>query len=536
MRSALRVRRSLCLLVVGAVSLAACSGGRDGSGASTTRQSGTIVDGGTLRLALGRPVQPDPAKANLGSPADMVVLDLLYDGLTQLDGRGVPAPALATAWTPNEALTTWVFKLDPAATFASGRPVTSADVVASLERVAKGGDTSLAALRLESVTGFRAFVDGTAEHLAGLTAPDAATVQLALDTPLSVLPAILASPVFGIVDVGSLDGATARGGSLAKLDLAGAWEVTSAKGARLRLERRSRRAGHLDGVELRSYGDSGRAYDAFDRGDADWALVPVERYRQAVKAHGKAAFAPFHAELFFGMRVASPNLANVDFRRAIVAAIDRDAIVREVYPDVAAPLATVVPAGVVGRGGDPCGDCGYDPARAKTLLQTAFPAGQIPTVAIDFDQSPAQAQMAEMMAKDLAAVGIPTQERPKPLDEYKQFVVSGGQELFSFGWIGGYSSPDAYLAPLFGSAANDNLAGYASANVDAALAAARATSSPEVAAASWADVERQVLADAVVVPIAQFRTQAVVGSRVRGLRHRVDASVDWSAVWVTDGR
>ena len=45
-------------------------------------------------------------------------------------------------------------------------------------------------------------------------------------------------------------------------------------------------------------------------------------------------------------------------------------------------------------------------------------------------------------------------------------MVSGEQELFSFGWIGAYGSPDAYLAPLFGSAANDNLTNYQSRLVD----------------------------------------------------------------------
>ena len=46
-----------------------------------------------------------------------------------------------------------------------------------------------------------------------------------------------------------------------------------------------------------------------------------------------------------------------------------------------------------------------------------------------------------MVADDLEAVGIPTELRPLPLEEYEAFVVSGDQELFSFGWIGAYRSP-----------------------------------------------------------------------------------------------
>ena len=302
------------------------------------------------------------------------------------------------------------------------------------------------------------------------------------------------------------------------------------------LTRREGAPGHLDGVTLRSYDTADAAYDGFDHGEVDWALVPADRFDDAIDDYGDDHFAPFHAELFFGMRVSSPALANVDLRKAIAAAIDRDAIVQAVYPDLADPLATVVPAGVPGHDPERCADCGYDPDRAKALVTGAFPDGAVPTVHIDFDESTAQNAMARLIAADLDAVGIPTALRPQPLEDYKRFVVSGGQELFSFGWIGGYASPDAYLAPLFGSAASDNLTGYGVAGVDAALATARRHASDSTAATDhWAAVEAQVLAEAVVVPIAQFRTQAVLADRVRAFQHAVDGSVDWSAVWVTDG-
>lgn len=519
--------------------LAACSGGdSDEPARSTTtvaRATGKPVDGGVLRLGLAGDLRPDPATASLGSPSDLLVLDLLHDGLTRLDDDGVAQPAVAASWTPDAALTTWTFTLDPKASFASGRKLTSADVIASLERVAKGGDASLAALRLEAITGFRAFVDGQAGHMAGLTAPDASTVQVQLDTPLAVLPVILASPVFGVVDVASLDEATSPTGDLGDLDLGGSWELDSAEDGTVDLTRRDGADGHLDGVELRTYDDADEAYDAFDDGKVDWALVPADRYGDALDDHGDDAFTPFHAELFFGLRVASPNLAATGMRQAIAAAIDPAAIVRAVYADLAEPLSTVVPEGVPGRADDPCPTCGHDVARARSLVAATFPGGQVPTVAIDYDQSRAQEAMAKIVAADLQEAGIPTQLRPKPLAEYKAFVVSGAQELFSFGWIGGYGSPDAYLAPLFGSAANDNLTGFGAPAVDLELAAARAATDPAVARQHWLAVESLVLSEAVVVPIAQFRTQAVVGERVGGFSAAVDGTVDWAQVWVADG-
>lgn len=530
--------RTAGALLLAVALVASCTGDDGAEPTSTTRAADEVVEGGTLRLGLAGPVEPDPALANLGSPEDLMVLDLLHDGLTRLDRDGEPRAALAHEWTSDDARTSWVFTLDPDATFASGRAVTASDVVASLEHVARGGDASLAALRLETISGFRPFVDGTAEHLAGLTAPDERTVQIVLDQPLSLLPVLLASPPYGVVDVDALGTAGAPPGAgpdLSDLDVTGGWSIADADADTVRLERREGAPGHLDEIQLHTYDDAEPAYAAFDAGDVDWALVPSDRYRDAVEAHGSDHMAPFHAELFFGLRVTALSLANADLRKAIAAAIDRDAIVDAVYADRADALATVVPGGVPGHRSDRCPTCEHDPERARELLAAAYPAGQVPTVAIDFDESEAQTAMATLVAEDLAAVGIPTTLRPKPLTEYKQLVVSGAQELFSFGWIGVYASPDAYLAPLFGSAANDNLTGLASADVDAALSLARTTADEDLAFEQWAGVEATVLEAAVVIPIAQFRVQAVVSERTQALEHAVDGSVDWSAVWVTDG-
>ncbi len=530
MRAAASALRIAALgLLVGA--LAACSGG------GGDRAPGTIVEGGVLRLGLGAAVQPDPALANLASPTDLMILDLLHGGLTNVRPDGGMDGDLALSWSADPTYSTWMFTLSPTATFSSGRRVTSADVIASLERVARAGDTSLAALRLEAIAGFRAFVDGEADHLAGLTTPDDASVQIALSRPLVVLPVVLASPQYGIVDVASLDAAAGPTATLEDLDLSGAWEIREASGGGLWLEARDGHPSHLDGIVVSSYDTAEAAFDAFDAGREDWALVPVDRFGVATEKYGEAAFTPFHAELFFGMRLTSPSLANRELRRAIASTIDREAIVSAVYPDLAEPLSGIVPDGVAGWDRASCADCGYphDPDKAAGILAAAFPDGPIPSVAIDFDESPAQAAMARIIARDLEDVGITTHLRPKPLAEYQSFVVSGAQELFSFGWIGGYQSPDAYLAPMFGSTSDDNLTGYAAPGVDEALDAARSTADRKVQARRWADVERQVLADAVVVPVAQFRTQAVAAERVRSLRHEIDGSVDWSAVWVADG-
>jgi ABC-type transport system substrate-binding protein len=488
---------------------------------------------GDLKVGLPGAIALDPSLASLAEATDLLTVDLLYDGLTALDPNGTPVPAIAATWEADPGQQLWRFRLDPDRTFASGRPITAPDVVASLTWLARRGDTSLAALRLEPITGFRALVDGTAPALEGVRVAEDGSVEIALDSPMSTLPVLLAGPSYGIVDPNTIAAAATAG--VGAVDPTGAWMATAADGGGLVLHDRPGGAGSLEVLELIPHADADAAYAAFEAGELDWAEVPDGRVGDAIDEHGDEAFAPFHAELYFGLNLRSATLAHNGLRAAIASAVDREAIVRAVYPDLALPLAQVVPAGVPGRAEDPCPVCGFDPDASRAALAAAFPDGGVPTVPIDFDQSPAQEAMARIVADNLGAVGIPTELRPRPIEEYKQFVVGGAHELFSFGWIGAFASPDAYLAPLFSSTSDDNLVGLASADIDELLLDARRNPLGADSTDRWAQAERGLLESSVVVPIAQFRTLAVVSDRVEGLAHRVDGTVDWSAVSLGGG-
>lgn len=522
--------------------LTGCTGDDDSQPAPTTTLPTGPLDGGAVRLGLPGPLVLDPVAANPGSPAELMVADLLHDGLTELGADGEIRPGLAARWSADESFQSWTFELDDDATFTDGSPVTAEAVAASLTRVAASGPGTLASLRLEAVAGHPELVAGAADTLSGVSAEGDGTVRIQTTTPLATLPAILAAPELGIVAPEAVEALAAAEDpedldQLEDVPLSGRWEPSGADEGALTVTRRRRASGHLDAVVLEPFDDPSAAYSAFEAGDVDWALVPGSDHDEAVDAHGDDHFSPFHAEVFLGLRVTGPPLDSMSLRVAVAAAIDRDELVAEVYADVADPLSTVVPVGVPGHDPDVCGDadaCRYDPEVAEAVLAEAHPDGAVPTVAIDFDDSERQTRLAEEVAAALDAVGIPTELRPRPRGEYRAFVTSGQQQLFSLGWIGGYPSPDAYLAPLFGSTADDNLTGVASATVDQALAAARATGDPEAAEAAWSGVEAQILAEAIVVPVAQFRTQAVAAERVQDLRHRIDGSVDWAAVWVLD--
>jgi peptide/nickel transport system substrate-binding protein len=100
---------------------------------STTAAS-NIKQGGTLRIAAQKPAAKlDPvAMADLGTYAPVVqCFEYLCMGL-----GGTLSPMRAESWKPNSDGTVWTFSLRKGVKWHDGKPFTSADVVATLDRLA----------------------------------------------------------------------------------------------------------------------------------------------------------------------------------------------------------------------------------------------------------------------------------------------------------------------------------------------------------------------------------------------------------------
>lgn len=107
----------------------------------TTAASGGIKQGGTLRISAQRPGSPlDPvAMDNLGAYTPVVTAFEYLAG----PGEGAAlAPMLAEEWTPNDDGSKWTFKLRQGVKWHSGADFTSADVVATMDRMVEAGKLS----------------------------------------------------------------------------------------------------------------------------------------------------------------------------------------------------------------------------------------------------------------------------------------------------------------------------------------------------------------------------------------------------------
>jgi peptide/nickel transport system substrate-binding protein len=122
--------------------------------------AGDIKEGGTLRVATQRPGGPiDPvAMDNLGS---YTIATTAFEYLCGKGEGAAIAPMLAESWSPNDDGSEWTFKLRSGVKWHDGTPLTSADVVATIERLLVGN--------------LKAYVGP-----GGATAPDESTVVVKL--------------------------------------------------------------------------------------------------------------------------------------------------------------------------------------------------------------------------------------------------------------------------------------------------------------------------------------------------------------------
>jgi peptide/nickel transport system substrate-binding protein len=122
---------------------ASANGSAPAGSAAASGPAGSAVAGGTIRVACQRP----------GGPLDPVAMvDLASYGITAqsfeflctLNTAATDiAPGLALSWTPDSTNKVWTFKLRDGVKWHDGTPFTSADVVATMERLVTAGNSGL---------------------------------------------------------------------------------------------------------------------------------------------------------------------------------------------------------------------------------------------------------------------------------------------------------------------------------------------------------------------------------------------------------
>jgi len=519
--------------------------GSFGTGAQSSAQESAPA-GGVYRRPLGNdPETLDPAR--ISDTYGRSVAQQIFDGLVQFDQTLAIKPGLAEFWRASRDGLAWTFELRKGVKFHHGREVTADDVVYSLMRILDPKTRSGAAELFLGVKGGREFREGRSRAVSGLAVLDRHTVQVTLSEAYAPFVAVVA---VGHAKIVPKDVVEAQGEAF------GSHPIGTGPFRFLRWGRGQEivlgaNAEYFDGPPKLSRltyrifpGDQRDAmHDEFLKGNLEDAPVPALADRRAL-AVGRRHFyvkRPAMSVRFYGLNTRTKPLSDRRVRQAIVHAIDREAIVQDVYAGQYTFARGVLPPGTLGFN-PRLGGYAYDPQRARELLAEAgYPGGRgLPRLVIwSSVKRDDIVREHDQIKKWLAAIGITAEVHyltnwptfSKSLDE-------GKLPVFLYAWHADVPDPDDFLTKLFHSGSSRNFFGYANAVVDDLLASARTASDPQRRVELYRRAEQLILEDAPVVPVFHHTYERLFQPYVRSVEVNGlgDPYIPFRKIWLERAR
>lgn len=448
-----------------------------------------------LRLALERPDSYLPVEVPLTDQSAVIVSDLLYDGLTEAVGtEGRLRPGLAEAWWSNEDYTVWTFSIDPATEVDVDSVVNSLLPFSSTP-----GDTGGPGVAARLAAGIRT-----------VTASSVDTVTVELERPNAGLPWVLSGLPFSIVGPRGLP--------------TGSYRIASDDAAGLRLTDRLGDDAGTRSIRIEWGSDRAGGYQKLLDGKLDGALVPLGKVEQATTSFAIGPVASVSTR-FYVLHLGSARLADPVLRDLTRAAIDPSALAAGTFDQEVVAADGLMPNTMAGYRPNPCGLCGGEVLADSTDLDGLAAAGPLEVAYSGSDQ---QATAAEVVSQ-LVQAGVPAVEQPMDPEALAAVIVSGGTDIFSFGWVAAATSSDAILPVLLSADSPANVARIGSTEIDRILAAAAVTADDD---ARW-DLHHQAhqaaLSSGRLIPIAAGRTSLALADDAGVVAVRADGSIDLDA-------
>jgi len=432
------------------------------------------VAGGTLTFAAGAdPDSLDPQNTQ-SNPGEQINR-MMYENLVRFNAKMQVEPALAESWTTSPDGLVWTFRLRQGVRFHDGTPFDARAAKYFVDRVLGDEKPFKASL-------YTPFVQG-----AEVVEPY--TLRITLKHPFAAFLFRLAHSAGGIVS----PAAHQKWGKDLTLHPVGTGPfkfVEWVKGDRVVLERNDAYWGgrpYLDRVVIRTVREDSARVLMLESGDADLIVnIPPEdipRLRKDPRFLVESS--PTARALFITINVRKKPFDDVRVRQALNHAVNREAIVKELYQG----NAQVIPGHVapLQNGFAALPGYAYDPKRARELL---VQAGH-PTLRVKLWSPKGRYvkdyELAQAVQQDLAAVGVEatlsTMEWAAYLAATKTPPEQTDRELFLLGWSPSTGEAHWGTFPLLHSSQQaprgDNRGFFASRALDEAIdRAATATTEP----------------------------------------------------------
>jgi peptide/nickel transport system substrate-binding protein len=476
------------------------------------------TDSGELVIAFpGAPSAIDP---RLSTDAyGTQILQMTHASLLRLDAAGNPLPDLAERWEERSS-TEIVFRLRGGVRFHDGRELTSADVRYTFQWM----------LDPRNGSPHRS----TYETIRAVETPDARTVVFRLSEPFAPF---LAGMTRGIVP------ARSRAAGYSPPIGAGPYRVDDYRpDAGIRLSRFEGYYGGTPGIEkvsVKFLPDSNVRFLELAKGSVNFVLNGVDPdLIPAALENGNLVTeeAPGSNVSYLGFNLRDPVLSDARVRRAIAMAIDRGAIVRNLWKghaDLADSL--LAPGFWAHEEGIP--PLPHDLAAARRLLDSAGyrdPDGEGPKprfrLTYKTSQNELRRRIAAVIQEQLRQAGIAVEIQSLEWGTFFSDIRRGNFQLYALTWVG-IADPDIYHYAFHSGETppeGANRGGYRNPEVDRLVEEGRREQSRGKRKAIYGNVQRILARDLPVFPLWINRNILVRDRRLSGFAITPDE--DYSSV------
>jgi oligopeptide transport system substrate-binding protein len=502
MMSGATMRASRLTALLGVVVLlvllgGACGGAAGGEDRSTISYNGTEPE---------HPLIPGDTTETGG----VKVIGALFRGLVEYDPRTAePRKAVAESIETTDSRV-YTITLKPGWTFHDGTPVTAESFVDAWNYTAYSPNHQHGAGFLSHIQGFDQVnaAAPAAREMSGLRVVDERTFVVTLTEPFSAFEtqlgyaAFFPLPRIFFADRGAFEAHPIGNGPFRF--------VSREPGKNIVVERYDHYAGerqpHIHGVEFRFYTTLEAAYADVVANKLDFLeITPASaladgRYKSDLP--GRHLSQTYLGVQSISFPLYDPRFGDPSLRQAISMAIDRQAVIDEVFDGDKQVADGLVPPSVPGRVSGQCGElCTYQPERARQLFEaTGF---QGPIELTSNNDSANQDWMAAVCASITKALGEKCRFVPvATLGEFRRAIDDHEMSaIYRSGWVADYPSIENFLTPMYrtGAAVNGGL--YSNPTVDSLLARADAALSEQAGWVLYQQAERQVLQDMPAVPL-----------------------------------
>jgi ABC-type transport system substrate-binding protein len=264
-----------------------------------------------------------------------------------------------------------------------------------------------------------------------------------------------------------------------------------------------------------------RMYESFRKQELEDSPVPTPQLDAAREGKNfQFVSRPILGVRFFGFDTAKEPFSNRALRQVFNLALDRNAIVQEVYKGRYKAGHSFLPPGTYGY--DPqYHPYPYDPERARALLTKAgYPGGKgLPVFQIwSNPRTELVEQEHEAMRRQWAEIGVRVEFRYNTdWPSFNRDAYDGKFSIFRYGWVADLPEPENFLYRLFHSQSRSNLTRYVNSRVDRILDQARIEQDSLKRVSLYRDVERLILDDAPVIPLSYYSYERVFQPYVRSV-------------------